>query len=347
MNTYRETPVEGAVVSPSPQEAAAPAPVLAIENLSVSLERRGRTVTLVDQVSLTVMPRERHALVGESGSGKTLTAHAVLGLTHKLRVRGRIAYAGRDLVGMRERELRSIRGGEIGMVFQDPLRALDPVMTIGTQLAEPLRVRGIRKRAALDRAAAILDEVGIARAKERLKAYPHEFSGGMRQRVVLAMALIARPRVLIADEPTTALDVRVQEQVLSLIDRVAEDRELAVLLITHDLGVVSGFADRASVMYAGRIVEENRVDRLFLAPRHPYTRGLLDAVPQATSDRELISIPGSPAAPASRPSGCAFHPRCSRSMPTCSDVVPEARATTDSGTVACVVADLGTPGARR
>ncbi|MGW4048764.1 ABC transporter ATP-binding protein [Streptomyces sp. NPDC004721] len=340
MNTSPEARSENPYESPSTDQATARTPILAIEDLSVSLEREGRSITLVDQVNLTVMPKERVALVGESGSGKTLTAHAVIGLTRKLRVGGRITFQGRDLVSMEEREMRTIRGAEIGMVFQDPLRALDPITTIGAQLAEPLRIRGVGKREAYDRAASILDEVGVARAKDRLKAYPHEFSGGMRQRVVLAMALIAQPRVLIADEPTTALDVRVQEQVLALIDRIAEDRELAVLLITHDLGVVSGFADRAAVMYAGRIVEENRVDRLFLSPRHPYTRGLLGAVPRVSGDRELISIPGSPAAPTSRPAGCAFHPRCSQSTDACAEIVPALRATADTGTVACLVADV-------
>jgi oligopeptide/dipeptide ABC transporter ATP-binding protein len=221
------------------------------------------------------------------------------------------------------------------MVFQDPMSSLDPLMTIGDQVCETLRVHGTPRKAARAKALALLQELGVERAAERMDAYPHEFSGGMRQRVVLAMALIAEPRLLIADEPTTALDVRVQEQVLDMLDNVSRRRSLAVLLITHDLGIVAGFADRVMVMYSGRIVEDGPIERIFANPQHPYTRGLLAAVPRVDQTRvRLTSIPGTPPAPRARPSGCAFHPRCPSRLPVCDQVQP-ALAETFDGRLAC------------
>jgi peptide/nickel transport system ATP-binding protein/oligopeptide transport system ATP-binding protein len=209
------------------------------------------------------------------------------------------------------------------MVFQDPMSFLDPLMTIGDQVAETLRVRGVGRLEARKRALSVLDELKVERAAERLDSYPHEFSGGMRQRVVLAMALVGEPRLLIADEPTTALDVRVQDQVLDLLDDVAERRDLAVLFITHDLGVVAGFAERVMVMYSGRIVEDGEVGPLFARPLHPYTQGLIEAVPRIDqSVGRLYAIPGTPPPPLARPLGCPFHPRCSQRFAPCDTIEP-------------------------
>jgi oligopeptide/dipeptide ABC transporter ATP-binding protein len=252
-----------------------------------------------------------------------MTARAIVRLDQHTSISGRILFEDRDLLSLTERELNAYRGAAIGMVFQDPMSSLDPLMTIGDQIAETLRIRGIARKEARDRAIAILDELGVREPRRRFRAYPHEFSGGMRQRVGLAMALIGEPRMLIADEPTTALDVRVQEQVLDLIDDVTERRRLAVLLITHNLGVVAGFADRVLVMYAGRIVEEGPVERIFADPAHPYTSGLLAAVPRVdkTTPR-LASVPGTAPALRMRPPGCAFHPRCPVKLARCSTEQP-------------------------
>ena len=247
-----------------------------------------------------------------------------------------------ELLDLSEKQMRAYRGAKIATVFQDPLRSLNPVMTIGNQVAEPLRIRGIGRKEAMRRSAAILDELGVPKAHERLQAYPHEFSGGMRQRVALAMALIADPTLLIADEPTTALDVRVQEKVLRLIDTVARERGLSVILISHDLGLVAGFADRVAVMYAGRKVEEQPVGALYSHPLHPYTAGLLKAVPRIDRDvARLETVPGSPVSPAARPPGCAFHPRCPLREGVCVDTVPVLQISTRAqAQVACHLADL-------
>ena len=231
------------------------------------------------------------------------------------------------------------RGRSIAMVFQDPMSFLDPLMTIGDQVAETLRIRGVPRQEARKRALAVLDELGVDRAAERLESYPHEFSGGMRQRVVLAMALVGEPRLLIADEPTTALDVRVQDQVLDLLDEVSARRGLAVLFITHDLGVVAGFAERVMVMYSGRLVEDGAVGPVFDAPKHPYTRGLIRAVPRIDQDLDkLYAIPGAPPPPLARPSGCPFHPRCSDAFDRCRVELPALRSV-DGQRVACHLHD--------
>lgn len=287
------------------------------------LGQSGGSVNIVDDVDFTIGVGERMALVGESGSGKSLTARALMQLDRVARVSGRIDFEGTDLLKLSEREMRKLRGSSIAMVFQDPMSFLNPLMTIGDQVAETLRIRGVDKVVARKRALSVLDELGVDRAAERLDAYPHEFSGGMRQRVVLAMALVGEPRLLIADEPTTALDVRVQDQVLDLLDEVSTRRGLAVLLITHDLGVVAGFADRVMVMYSGRIVESGDVDDVFAHPRHPYTQGLIRAVPRIDQDLDsLYAIPGSPPPVMSRPSGCTFHSRCDQRLQSCALELP-------------------------
>ncbi len=291
-------------------------PVLQVDELTISVPAAdGTQLPLVSDLTFSIGAGERVALVGESGSGKSVTARALLRLDPSLRLRGSIRLRDRDLLTLTDAQLATVRGRQISMVFQDPLSALHPTRTIGDQVAEPLLVHGVGRREARRRARAMLDELGIADAARRMRAYPHEFSGGMRQRVVMAMALVAEPEVLIADEPTTALDVRVQRQVLDLLERVAAERSLAVLLITHDVGIVAGFADRVLVMYAGRLVEQAPVVDAFARPAHPYTSGLLAAVPRIDAPPgRLVALPGIAPGAADRPSGCAFHPRCGRAF---------------------------------
>ncbi|GAB2856446.1 ABC transporter ATP-binding protein [Actinocorallia aurea] len=307
--------------------------VLEVSGLTVGLPGGLR---LVHGLDLTLRAGERVALVGESGSGKSVSARAIMRLDRRLDVGGSVRLAGRELLDLPEREMRGVRGSGIAMVLQDPLTALNPVLPIGVQVAEPLRLRGTPKKVARQEATAMLDRLGVPRAAERVDAYPHEFSGGMRQRVVLAAALIARPSVLIADEPTTALDVRVQEQVLDLIADFSEDLGLAVLLITHDLGIVAGFAHRVAVMYAGRLVEEGDVDAFYDKPRHPYGDALLASVPRVDRDpsARLPAIGGIPVTPSSLPSGCAFHPRCPAAFERCRAEVPRLKER-----VACHLSD--------
>ncbi|MCF7547533.1 ABC transporter ATP-binding protein [Pseudonocardia sp. WMMC193] len=301
------------------EETGVDTALLAVRGLTVD----AGDVRLVDGVDLSLRAGERVALVGESGSGKSVTARALLRLDRGLRLGGSVRLGGTDLLALSDKEMSAVRGRRVGMVFQDPMGALDPLQTIGEQVAEPLRLRGLRRREAHERARALLDDLGVDRAAERMRAYPHEFSGGMRQRVVLAMALIGEPEVLVADEPTTALDVRVQAQVLRLLDTVCAERGLGVLLITHDLGVVAGFAERVVVMYAGRAVEAQPIRPLYAAPAHPYTAGLLRAVPRVDRLGERLEpIPGAPPSPAARPGGCAFHPRCPVALDRCATEVP-------------------------
>ncbi|GAA3695998.1 ABC transporter ATP-binding protein [Arthrobacter ginkgonis] len=265
-------------------------PLLQVEKLSVHVPEanridRGRgDLLLVDDVGFDIQPGERLALVGESGSGKSMTAKAIMQLDRNMALSGSIRWEGRELVGAPPATMRQLRGSAMSMIFQDPMTALNPVLTIGEQVAEPLLVRGVPRKKAYARAAEALQRLSVPRAQERLKAYPSEFSGGMRQRVVMAAALINEPKLLIADEPTTALDVRVQGQVLGLIEELSEELNLAVLFITHDLAIVAGLAHRVAVMYRGQLVEEQPVERLFDAPTHPYTRGLLASIPRLDAD---------------------------------------------------------------
>jgi peptide/nickel transport system ATP-binding protein len=323
----------------SPPTATPPA-LLELTDVTVDVSTSSGITRIVDGVTLRLAAGERLALVGESGSGKSATAQAIMRLNPSATVGGRVEFDGTDLLTLPERRMRVLRGSSIGMVFQDPLRALSPVHTIGVQVTEPLRIRGVGRKEARRKAIATLDRLGVADAARRMRAYPHEFSGGMRQRVVLAIALIGDPQLLIADEPTTALDVRVQEKVLALIDEVAAERSLAVLMITHNLGMVADFADRVAVMYGGRVVESDDVLPLYDSPAHPYTRALLDAVPRLDRvAQELRPIPGVPATPANRPAGCAFHPRCARAGEVCGVTVPLSVAkrpgAPSGGTFAC------------
>jgi oligopeptide/dipeptide ABC transporter ATP-binding protein len=301
--------------------------LLEVEGLRVRLPTPAGLVTVVDGVDYHVEPAQVYGVAGESGSGKTMSVLALLGLLPPgALVEGRAAYGGRDLLRLRGRELRRVAGREIGMVFQDPLTALHPMLSIGKQLTEHVRLRlGLDRSAAARHAIDLLEQVRIPDPLGALHSFPHQFSGGMRQRIAIAIALACGPKLLIADEPTTALDVTVQAGIIRLLDRLRREAELSVLLITHDLGVMSSIADRISVFYAGRIVESAGRAELLRRPRHPYTRALLDALPhpEAAADKPLVAIGGRPPTPQQIPSGCAFHPRCSYALDTCVRHVPE------------------------
>jgi oligopeptide/dipeptide ABC transporter ATP-binding protein len=290
-------------------------PLLTVEDLHVRFGTERGLVHAVNGVSFDIAPGETLGIVGESGCGKSVTSLAILGiLGRNARVtRGKAMFGGRDLLTLDDAQLRSIRGKEIAMIFQDPMTSLNPVLTIGRQIREALEVHfGMDREQADRRATELLDQVGIPSAKMRLKDYPHQFSGGMRQRAMIAMALACEPKLLIADEPTTALDVTIQAQILELLKTLVAERDTALILITHDLGVVAGMCERVNVMYAGMFMETGSADRLFSQPRHPYTLGLLQSVPRLDAGRrqKLQPIPGSPRNMLSAPSECPFAPRC-------------------------------------
>jgi len=306
------------------------APILSVEHLSVDFLTDRGWATVVEDVSFDVAPGETLGLVGESGSGKTVTSLSIMQLVPMPPGRfsgGRIVFGGEDLTRLPEQQLRRLRGNDIAMVFQESMTSLNPAFTIGDQIAESVRVhRGLGRRAALDRAVEVLNLVGIPSPRERIHAYPHEFSGGMRQRAAIAMALACEPKLLIADEPTTALDVTVQAQVLSLLRELQQRFGMAMLFITHNLGVVADICDRVAVMYAGQIVEVAPVDSLFARPGHPYTEGLLRAMPQLGRRGERLAVvPGVPPMPWAMPAGCRFHPRCPYVQATCRNAPPHLR----------------------
>jgi len=290
-------------------------PVLEVRDLTVHFDTDDGLVRAVDGISYTVDARQTLGIVGESGSGKSVSSLTVMGLTRSSRARisGEILFNGRDLLQLGDEEIRRIRGGDIAMIFQDPLSSLHPFYRIGDQLGEAVRTHHkVSKAAARDRTLELLRLVGIPEPVSRIDGYPHEFSGGMRQRVMIAMALINDPKLLIADEPTTALDVTVQAQILELMLRLKEELGTAIVFITHDLGVVAEMADEIAVMYAGRIVEHAATDTVFAAPQHPYTWGLLKSIPRLDADRgeRLEPIAGRPPSLITLPRGCSFHPRC-------------------------------------
>jgi peptide/nickel transport system ATP-binding protein len=290
-------------------------PLLTVEDLRVSFDTDDGVVHAVDGVAYRVQAGTTLGIVGESGSGKTVSALTTLGLTRGPRshVEGRIMFGGEDLVTLGDDKLRKIRGNEIAMIFQDPLSALHPFYKVGSQLVEAVLIhRSVSKSVARDRAIELLELVGIPDPHRRIDAYPHEFSGGMRQRAMIAMALANDPKLLIADEPTTALDVTVQAQILALLQDLQDRLGMAIIIITHDLGVVAEIADEIAVMYAGRIVEHAPTQEIFNAPQHPYTWGLLKSIPRLDTPRgeELVPIAGRPPSLINRPSGCYFHPRC-------------------------------------
>jgi oligopeptide/dipeptide ABC transporter ATP-binding protein len=328
------TPVDPFVdrykVGPTPSSSE---PVLSVRDLKVQFPSEGGVVKAVDGVSFDVYENDVLGIVGESGSGKSVTSMSVLGLlSKKAQVSGEIWYRDRNLLELTERELRTLRGSQLAMVFQDALAALNPVYTVGSQIAEAIVAhQDLPKAQVHERVAHLLDLVGIPNPRKRVDEFPHEYSGGMRQRAMIAMAIANDPDVLIADEPTTALDVTIQAQVLEVIERVQARTNSAVILITHDLGVVAGVADRVMVMYAGRAVEMGSVDQIFYEPQHPYTLALLGSLPrldEESQDVRLHRIKGQPPSLIHVPPGCAFHPRCEfAQLPDpCRTAEPELRA---------------------
>ena len=317
-------------------------PILSFQDLKTHFFTGHGVAKAVDGVSMDLGKGETLGIVGESGSGKTVTCLSVLRLVPSPGriVGGRILFEGRDLAGLAERELQQVRGKQIGMVFQDPMTSLSPFLTIGDQVAEPLLVHDrLSRREARSRAAEILGKVGIPEPASRLSDYPHRFSGGMRQRVMIAMALIGNPKVLIADEPTTALDVTIQAQVLELFRKIKEEFGTAILLITHNLGVVAGMADRVAVMYAGRVVEMAETEELFTNPRHPYTIALLRAVPRLEhgSRQRLEPIAGTPPDLTRLPAGCSFYDRCPFRQERCREEAPSLAVVGEQHQASCWV----------
>jgi oligopeptide/dipeptide ABC transporter ATP-binding protein len=301
--------------------------LLEVEDLRVTFATEEGRVQAVDGVSLSVGEGEIVAVVGESGSGKSVTSLTVMGLTRSrnARLEGSVRFAGEELLTASDERMRSVRGAGIAMVFQDPMSALNPVYRVGDQIAEQIRAHEkVSQTAAVARAADLMGRVGIPRAKERVRAYPHEFSGGMRQRVVIAMALSCSPRLLIADEPTTALDVTIQAQILRQLKQLRDETGTAIILVTHDLGVVADIAERVTVMYGGRVVEEATLDDIFYDPQHPYTWGLLGSIARVDRDRphRLPAIPGAPPSLLNAPQGCHFQPRCPHAFDRCGEVPP-------------------------
>jgi oligopeptide transport system ATP-binding protein len=301
-------------------------PLLSVSNLTVQIPGSSEPVTIVDRVSYTVLPGSVFGIAGESGSGKTISVLALLGLAPlDAKISGTAMFAGKDLLRLPQGALRNIRGREVAMVFQDPMTSLHPMMTIDRQLTEHARHHlKLSHRDAQNRAIELLEEVRIPDPVGALRAYPHQFSGGMRQRIAIAMALMCRPQLLIADEPTTALDVTVQAGILRLLDRLRKRFALSVILITHDLGVMSSIADDLTIFYAGRVIESGPTRDILQQPRHPYTAGLLASLPnrEAPEGGRLVPIMGSSPSPQRRPTGCAFHPRCKYVQASCSVDVP-------------------------
>jgi peptide/nickel transport system ATP-binding protein len=312
--------------------------LLEVENLRVELPTRRQVLTAVDDVSFSIAPGEVLGIVGESGAGKSVTGAAIIGLLEPpLRIAGgRVALGGRRIDNLPYEEMRRIRGKEIGAIFQDPLTSLNPLYTIGRQLTETIRTHlDLGAGAARKRALALLGEVGIAGAAQRLDHYPHQFSGGMRQRVVIALALAANPRLIIADEPTTALDVSIQAQIIALLKRLGREHGTAIMLVTHDMGVIAETAHRVAVMYAGRIVELGPVRDIVDAPQHPYTKGLMDSIPRIGGVRgRLRQIDGTMPRLTEIPPGCPFNPRCPQVFDRCRRERPELMAAA-RGEAAC------------
>jgi oligopeptide/dipeptide ABC transporter ATP-binding protein len=307
-------------------------PVLSIRDLTVEFDTDDGVVHAVTDVTYDVYPGETLGIVGESGSGKSVSTMSLLGLIPRPPgrvVSGEAIFGGQDLLTMKTKDLRRIRGGPISLIFQDPLTSLNPVLKVGHQLSEALEAHGtVQDGKAKVRAIELLQTVGIPNPEQRYDQYPHEFSGGMRQRAMIAMAIANQPKVLIADEPTTALDVTIQAQILEVLKKARDETHAATILITHDLGLIAELADRVIVMYAGRIVEMGDVHTIFAAPRNPYTIGLMESLPRVTVDDDwLRPIPGQPPSLINRPPGCSFHPRCflSQGRARCREDVPELR----------------------
>ncbi|SEB52453.1 ABC transporter ATP-binding protein [Paenibacillus sp. GP183] len=319
--------------------------LLAVENLHVSFTTHGGEVKAIRGVSLTLDKGETLAIVGESGCGKSVTARSLMRLLPEYSSRisqGSIRFKGEDLVKLSEKQLRELRGSEISMIFQDAMTALNPTISIGEQIMEGiLRHQKITRSQARKRAVEMLELVGISNPEMRMKQYLHEFSGGMRQRIMITIAAVCNPSVLIADEPTTALDVTIQAQIIDLFKMLQRKTGVAIIIITHDLGVVAKIADRVNVMYAGKIVEAGTVNELFSNPQHPYTKGLLASMPRLDTDKNLplTPIPGTPPDLFAPPQGCAFAARCSHAMEVCGVYQPEQTAVSESHSTACWLQD--------
>ena len=320
--------------------------LLSVENLAVTFHTARGESRAVRDVSFEVGEHETVGLVGESGSGKSVTSLSIMGLLPERNVTasGRILFEGRDLMGLKEREMRSLRGDRLAMIFQEPQSSLNPQHTVGRQIMEPMLIHGrMKKEAAYARALELMRLTGIPAAEKRMRQYSFQMSGGMCQRAMIAMALACSPRLLIADEPTTALDVTVQAQILELLKSLKSGLSASIILITHDLGIVADMCDRVLVMYCGEIVEMNDCAKLFRHPRHPYTRGLMDSVPRIGHHHEALkAIPGTVPTPQEMPAGCAFHPRCPHASGRCREQAPPP-AEVDGGMVRCwhVVAEEG------
>ena len=327
-----------AAVSENAASEPAREPVLSIRDLTVDFVTDDGIVQAVNGITYDVFPGETLGIVGESGSGKSVSTMTLLGLIPQPpgRVRtGEAIFKGRDLIKLPKKELRKIRGGDMAMIFQDPMTSLNPVLKIGYQLSEAIRAHnpGTNDKEAHQRSIELLNIVGVPLAEQRVDQYPHEFSGGMRQRAMIAMAIANEPSLLIADEPTTALDVTIQAQILEVLKKAQDETHAATILITHDLGLIAELADRVIVMYAGRIVELGDVHTIFAKPRHPYTIGLMESLPSLEADDDwLRPIPGQPPSLIHMPPGCAFHPRCflSQGRLRCREDVPPLRKTDDS-----------------
>ncbi|WP_425037691.1 ABC transporter ATP-binding protein [Primorskyibacter sp. S187A] len=320
------------------------APLLSVTDLVVDFKTRAGNARVLDHVSLSIGEGEILGIVGESGCGKSMTALSIMGLIPNPPgqiTSGSIQLEGRELVGMAPDELRQIRGKDIGMIFQEPMTSLNPVFTVGEQIAESVRLHeGVTAKAAHARAVEMLKAVEIPEAEARANAYPHELSGGMRQRVMIAMALACRPRMLIADEPTTALDTTVQAQIFDLLQNLQDEMNTAIIMITHDMGAIAELADTVAVMYAGRVVEKGRVETVLSHPDHPYTQGLITCVPHLSAEpapvrERLMEIPGVVPALTDLGKGCAFAPRCPAVMPRCRTEKPMLSATQEAHEAAC------------
>ena len=302
-------------------------PLLDIQNLSTFFHTEENIVRSVRNADLTIYPGETVALVGESGCGKSVTALSIMRLLPippgKFE-NGRILFKGTDLLQVSEQEMQKTRGNEISMIFQEPMTSLNPIFTIGDQITEVIHLhQDITEQEARRQALEVLKKVAIPSPEQRIDQYPHELSGGMKQRVMIAMSIVCKPSLLIADEPTTALDATIQAQILDLLDELRKETGMAILLITHNLGIVAQYADRVAVMYSGKIVEQAPVENLFTSPSHPYTQGLLNSLPKDTISEKLETIPGAVPHPAFLPEGCAFHPRCAETMEACKREIPE------------------------
>ena len=299
--------------------------MLQIKNLKTYFFLSQGTAKAVDNVSLTLNPGETLALVGESGCGKSMLALSILRLVPapgKI-IHGQIKFNGQDLLLLSEKQMQKIRGNKISMIFQEPMTALNPVLRIGEQICEPLIYhQGLSRNQAREKALKLMQQVGIPDPEKRFFAFPHSLSGGMRQRIVIAMALSCSPKIILADEPTTALDVTIQAQILNLLQKMQKTNNMAIILITHDLGLVARTCQRVNVMYAGKIVEQSPVREIFNSPLHPYTQGLLDSLPRIDKDKKLLPIPGTVPDLLNLPSGCAFHPRCKLKKPICQQKEP-------------------------